>query len=307
MKNRNEKLSVIQALFAVVTLWFLVAIPVRAQQSDVDAVLERAAAAGIDHSQLEQIRERGELRGLDNETLSGLVEPLADLAERGLPSEFMMQKILEGLSKGVPPGRMSPVILSIHQHTPAAVSISDDWLQRAEVAPFLQSIGGRESRFREDLVRASLKSLTQQVPQNTIESLLDELGDPAVLEKTSLQVVPAAVGILPDMPASMLNEAGTQAVISHAVRGGFSPADIQKLPGAMNAAERRSQLGAASILDGVSNQLGSGIPANQVLQNLFNGNINAGPPADIPGRPNNRPGGRPDKGQGQGQGNGGPP
>ncbi|NBC28308.1 MAG: hypothetical protein GVY08_15715 [Bacteroidetes bacterium] len=143
------------------------------------------------------------------------------------------------------------------------------------------------------------------MPQHTIESLLDELGDPALLENTSLQVVPAAVGILPDMPASMQNEAGIQTVISKAVRGGFSPADIQKLPGAMNAAERRSQLGAASILDGVSNQLGSGTPANQVLQNLFNGNITGGPPADIPGRPNNRPGGRPDKGQGQG--NGGPP
>jgi len=53
----------------------------------------------------------------------------------------------------------------------------------------------------------------------------------------------------------------------------------------MNAAEGRSQLSAASILNGMSHQLGSGIPANQILQNLFNGKANAGPTQGIPGWP----------------------
>ncbi|WP_340106333.1 hypothetical protein [Rhodohalobacter sp. 8-1] len=274
------------------------------QVQDLQQITDRAIAAGLDRNQIEQIQERAAGRGIDNEMLARLMEPAADLAERGMPSDFMVQKMLEGLAKGVPAGRMMPVIESIHQHTPGAVALSEQWMNRTDVTPFVQSMGGQQSRFRGDLINASLKSLTQEVPSETIESVLVELGNPAVLQKASPQVIAAAVGILPDIPASMLNEAGMQQMISRAVQGGFSAVDIQKLPGAMNAAAKRSQLPSASILNGLSNQIDNGIPANQVLQNLFNGNINAGPPNGIPGRPGGKPGDRPGQGQGNGNGKG---
>lgn len=304
MKNKNRYIfNNPVALLMLLLLVIMLPAKASSQQTDnIQQITDRAVAAGVAPYQIEQIRERAASRGVDNVTLARMMEPAADLAEQGMPSEFMVQKMLEGLSKGVPAGRMMPVLESIHQHTPGAVAMSDHWMKRPDVTPFVQSLGEQQSRFRSDLINASLKSLTQQVPSESIESVLGELGNPAVLEKTSPQVIAAAVGILPDMPASMMSETGIQNVIARAVQGGFSAVDIQKLPGAMNAAMRRSQLPSATVLNGLSNQIGSGIPANQVLQNLFNGNINAGPPSGIPGRPGGKPDGRPGKGQGNGNG-----
>lgn len=304
MKNENRYIFKNTAAAILVILLVVLILPANVwsqQNGDIQQISERAIAAGVDRSQIEQIQERATSRGIDNQALARMMEPAADLSERGMPSEFMVQKILEGLAKGVPAGRMMPVIESIHQHTPGAVSMSDQWMNSADVSPFVQAMDGQQARFRKDLINASIKSLSQQVPSETIQSVLGELRNPSVLEGASPQAVAAAVGILPDMPAAMMNEAGIQNVIAGAVKGGFTAGDMQKLPGAMNAAARHSQLPSASILNGLSNQIGNGIPANQVLQNLFNGNINAGPPNGIPGRLGGKPDGRP----GQGQGNGG--
>lgn len=283
----------------------LLPVSVMAQGGSLQMATERAVAAGLDQHRIDQIKERASARGIDDAMLARLIEPAADLAENNLPSEYVMQKIMEGFAKGVPGGRMLPVIEAIHQQTPRAVMMVDQWAGKAEVAPFLKSMGDQQPRFRQDMVNAGLKSLTHQVAPETIESVLDELGKSSILNKTSPQAVAAAVGILPDLPASVLAEKGVHGIIAGAIEGGFSAADIQKLPGAINAAERRSQLPSASILEGMSKQLGNGIPANTILQNLFNGNINAGPPEGIPGRPGGKPSGRPGQGQGNGNGNGG--
>jgi len=278
-----------------IALLLLLFAPLAAHSQDagLEQAMSRAAAAGVDQERLNQIQERASARGVDDAMLARLLEPAADLAENNMPSDFLLQKIMEGFAKGVPGGRMMPVIESIHSQTPKAVEMADRWIAGAEVAPFMQAMGGQQPRFRQDLVNAGLKSLTQNVTAETIESVLNELGRAPVLQKTSPHAVAAAVGILPDLPASVLKEKGVYELIAKAVEGGFSAADIQRLPGAMNAAERRSELPAASILNGMSDQIGSGIPANQILQNLFNGNINAGPPQGIPGPPNNvPPGGR---------------
>lgn len=292
------------ALFLSIILVLILFTPVSAvsQQSDLQQIADRAVAAGIEQNRIELIRERAASRGVDDSIVARMIEPAAELAEKGMPTDFIIQKMMEGFAKGVPGGRMIPVLDVIQRETPQAVALSNRWMEKPEVAPYMQGLGGGQAQFRRELVNANLKSLTQQVPSETIEMVLNELGQPAVLENSSPRAIAAAVGILPDLPASMLNEAGVQAVIANAVRGGFSANEIQRLPGAVNAAERRSQLPAASVLDGLSNQIGNGIPASQILQNLFNGNVNAGPPSNIPGRPGNPPGGRPGQGPGN-QGN----
>jgi len=273
-------------------LFLLIApLAVQAQDAGLEQALARAASAGVDDGRLELIRQRAAARGVDDAMLVRLIEPATGLAQDNMPSDFILQKIMEGLAKGVPGAMMMPVLESIQQQAPRAVEMADQWIGRAEVAPFMEAMGPQQARFRQDLVNAGLKSLIQHVAPEAIESVLNGLGSPSVLEKASPQAVAAAVGILPDLPESVRNEGGVQQILAQAVAGGFSAADMQRLPGALNAAERRSQLPAASVLEGMSHQLGSGIPASQVLQNLFNGNINAGPPAHARGRgPGNRPG-----------------
>lgn len=264
----------------------------QSNQSAFLQAIEKAEAAGIDENHIEKIMN---LSGgaISDDTIIKMILPATELAEKGMPTEFVIQKMLEGFAKGVPADRMQPVLESIYQHTPSAVAISEQWMAKPDVRPFIDAMGEHQQRFKKDLIQANLKSLTQQVDAEQIESVLNELGKQSILEKTSPQAVAAAVGVLPDMPESVRKGAGIQNMIAKAIQGGFSAADIQKLPGAMNAAERRSQLPAASIMNRMSDQIGSGIPANQVLQNLFNGNLNAGPPSGIPG---GRPGGNPGRG-----------
>lgn len=303
--STKYKYSFMMREMSIVLLFLFVPAAMMAQNGSLQSAMDRAVAAGLDQHRIDQIQERALARGIDDAMLARLLEPAADLAENNLPSEYVMQKIMEGFAKSVPGGRMLPVIEAIHQQTPRAVAMVDQWAGKTEVGPFLKSMGDQQPRFRQDMVNAGLKSLTHHVAPETIESVLNELGKASVLNKTSPQAVAAAVGILPDLPASVLGEKGVHGIIAGAIEGGFSAADIQKLPGAINSAERRSQLPAASILEGMSKQLGNGIPANTILQNLFNGNINAGPPEGIPGRPGGKPDGRPGQGQGNGNGNGG--
>ena len=304
---RNQKITDLRLIGSVFCICMLMLNPLegssQSTQLSLEQTIEKAESAGIDKNHIERVRN---LSGgaVSDLVIVDMISQAIDLAEKGMPTEFMMQKMLEGFAKGVPAGRMQPVLESIYQHTPSAVAISDRWMAKPEVKPFIDAMGEQQQRFKNDLVQANLKSLTQQVDPEQIVLVLNELGKQSVLEKTSPQAIAAAVGVLPDMPESVRNGAGIQGVIAKAVQGGFSAADIQKLPGAMNAAERRSQLPAASILNRMSDQIGNGMPANQVLQNLFNGNLNAGPPSGIPGRPNGGPGGNPGRGNGQGNGNG---
>ncbi len=295
MNSKTNKIGRIKTLLAVVTLILLMPFSAYAQQGN-SAMLDRGLASGLDQAQLERVLERANERGVDQGDLARLLEPAFGLAERNLPSDYIMQKLMEGFAKGVPAGRMMPLMNSIQENTPLAVSIADNWTGKPEVASFMERNGERGPQFRNELVSANLKSLTQQVGPELLESVLDGIGQQSILEKTTPRSIIAAVGIIPDLPASARHGDATRSLISRAVEGGFSASDLQKLPGAMNAAERRSQLPAASVVEGVAQQLGSGIPASQVLQNLFNGNVNPGPPANIPGRGNNSPGRPPNGG-----------
>lgn len=286
MNNKTNRFNRINTLFTLLIITFLVPFSGFAQQES-DSIMERGVASGIDQAKLERVLERANERGIDQGDLTRLLEPAFGLAERDLPSDFIMQKLLEGFAKGVPPGLMMPLVNSIQEHTPRAVSIANNWTEKPEVASFMERNGEQEPKFRNELVNANLKSLTQQVGPEILEGVLEGIGQESVLERTTPRSVIAAVGILPDLPASARQDNAARALLSRAVEGGFSASDLQKLPGAMNAAERRSQLPAASVVEGVAQQLGSGIPASQVLQNLFNGNVNPGPPANIPGRGNN--------------------
>jgi len=249
-----------------------------AQQRSLQDLMVRASAVGFGADRIAEIEQRAASSGMGELDLAALLEPAVELAEQNLPADFAIQKMMEGFSKNVPAGRMTPVLQLIREKTPLAASLADNWIEKSEVTVFMNSLGENQVRFRRDLVSANLKSLTQNVDAGLLEGVLNELGRESILRNRSPQAVVAAVSVLPDLPASLLQEGEVRGLLARAVGSGFSASDLQKLPGAIDAAERRSQLPAAAILNGMSHQIGNGIPANQILQNLFKGNINAGPP-----------------------------
>lgn len=254
-----------------------------AQTNDLDIVLQKAQESGIDKSALTELQQRASSRGATDEQIVALIQPAIDMAGQNLPPELALEKAMEGLSKGVPSSKIIPVLQQLNQSAAEAVTIVDPWLKRPEVKEMVaKTPGGISSeKFRNELTKATSKALNQNIDQETAKEIFSEMGDESVLGKASASDIIAAVGILPDM-AQGVDPSRSGDFIIRALKGGFKANELQNLPSAMNMARQRSELPAASVIEGVSNQLDGGVPAKQILQNLFNGQVGGGPPGNVP-------------------------
>jgi len=295
-----KKLLNIHARLAFVALLCsLLAVPIglQAQDASFAKLLERAAAIGIDQSQLQELQERAENRGLSQQDLTGILEPAVALAEDNLPSEMILQKALEGLSKGVPPARMQPLLQQMNRATRQAGPIVESWVQRPEVQQMVSNRGGGMSgdQFRGEMIKATMRGLQKNIPTAEMETLLNEMSQDEISANLGASNAVAAVGVFSELPTTAEQPEVSRSFVMRSLKGGFNATELQRLPAAMQVAQQRSQLPAASVVEGVAKQMSGGIPAKQILQNLFNGNVGGGPPGGTPpGLENRQNRGNPD-------------
>ncbi|HMB98297.1 MAG TPA: hypothetical protein VKM36_07430 [Balneolaceae bacterium] len=297
MKKKKHKKLILSflATLCLVTAAFTDA---SSQERGLTDLISQARSAGIEQADISRLQNRAAERGISDEQLVRILRPAVEMAEQNLPADIVFQKAFEGIAKGIPAGRMIPVLEGLRGHSVQAASVIDPWMQREEVKSFIAKEGKRtETGFRNEMIRAGVKSVSLENQTRRIEQLLNAIDNSSVLDKTTPASVLAAVNIMPDLPESARRGEVMSSLISKALGNGFNAEEMQKLPVAMNAAQRRSQLPAATVMEGVSNQLQGGIPAEQILQNLFNGNVSAGPPGNIPRGLENRP----DRGRGNGR------
>lgn len=283
MKNTNNILS---RLVFLALLCSLLAIPIglSAQDASLSQLLERATASGIDQEQLNELQQRAEARGLSEQNLAGILEPAVQLAEENLPSEMILQKALEGLSKGIPANRMQPLLQRMNQATRQAAPLVESWVQRPDVQQMVNSRGGGMSnqQFRSEMIKATMRGLQKNIPAGEMEALLNEMSQQDISANMGATNAVAAVGVFSELPTTAEQPEVSRAFVMRSIKGGFNATELQRLPAAMQVAQQRSQLPAASVIEGVAEQMSGGIPAKQILQNLFNGNIGGGPPGGTP-------------------------
>ncbi|MDX1619286.1 MAG: hypothetical protein R3224_10915, partial [Balneolaceae bacterium] len=272
------------------------------QQAPLNELLEQARDAGIEQSTLEELRSRAENRGMSQQELGTVIESAVSLAENNLPTEHLTQKALEGLSKGVPAPRIVSYIQQVRSSTGQAARIVDPWMDNDGVRRMVDRSGGSVSgpEMRNSMIKVSTMAIAQDIPAESIDRLLSDINDESVLSRTTAPSVVAAISILPDLPGAEQAQTARTFVV-RALKSGFNTADLQKLPTALNMAQQRSRLPAATILEGVAGQMRGGTPAAQILQNLFDGNIGGGPAGNVPKGLENVP----DQAQGGRNGNGG--
>lgn len=261
-----------------------------AQEGDVDAVLQKAQESGLDKATLVELQQRASSQGATGEQITSLIQPAIDMAEQSLPAEVALEKALEGLSKGVPASKIAPVLQRLNQTAAEAATIVDSWLKRPDVKRMITKTpnGITNEKFRNELTKATSKALNQNIDQETTKEILNAIGDESIMKKASTSDVIAAVGILPDM-ARGVDQSQAGKFLIRALKGGFKANELQNLPSAMSMARQRSELPAASVLERVSEQLDGEVPAKQILQNLFNGQVGGGPPGNIPKGLESRP------------------
>ncbi len=260
---------------------------------------QETEVTGIDQERIEELQTRAMDRGYSEEQLAMILEPALQMAGQNLPAELLLQKAMEGVAKGIPARQMVPVLQNIQRGTEVMVPVINQWVERDEVSQMLERSEERFDRelLRQEMLKVSSKAISQQVGPELVQDILNTLTEQGVIQNSRPSSVIAAIGIMPDIPSIGEQPDIAKGVLVRAVQSGFSASEMQRLPGAMNMAQRRSQLPAAAVIEGVSQQMQGGVPAAEILQNLFNGNIGGGPPGNVPRGLENRPG--------RGQGNSG--
>lgn len=261
-------------------------------QETLSDLLEQANAYGIEQDRIAEVQSRVESRGLSEEEFISILRPAVEMAGENLPYEMIFEKVFEGMSKGVPVQRMSPVLSSIRENASKSAQLIDRWMERPEVDEFIQRGEGRlsKSQYRSEMVKAGSKAMMHDVHEGVLIETLNSVAE-GNMEKVKPSGLLAAINILSDLPDGADAATENARLVLKALQSGFEAGDIQKLPAAMNMAQRRSQLPASAVGKGFMQQLERGLPSERILQNMFNGEVGGGPPGDVPrGIQNERPG-----------------
>lgn len=263
---------------------FLAAGHLHAQKTDASGWIQKAKQAGIEQSVLSELQTRLQSGGISEAHFESIMNVAIGMTEENLPAEMVIQKALEGFSKGVPGDRILSVVDKVHKSARQSAKIVDPWMERPQVEQMSARSEGSISRdkFRTELTKATSKSFMQNLPPDAVAEVLSQIGSESILSNVGPSDIIAAMGILPDLPQSANNIESSGKVIVQALKEGFKADDLQKLPSAIKIAQQRSQLPAASVVEGIAGQMQGNIPAKQILQNLFNGNVGGGPPGNIP-------------------------
>lgn len=256
----------------------------QAQTASIQELMEQARNKGIEQAQLQELQKRAQSRGLTDQQLMEIIEPAIALADENLPSETILQKALEGLSKGVPANRMMPVLKNMQRSLRNAGPVVESWIRQPNVQEMMNrpNAGMNGQQFRSEMIKATSRGLMNDIPAGEIQKLLDEIGSGEFSDNTEPSNIVASVGVFGELPTTSEQPEASRSLIIRSLKGGFKTAEIQRLPAAMKVAQQRSQLPAASVIEGVARQMKGGIPAKKILQNLFNGNVGGGPPGGTP-------------------------
>lgn len=279
----------------IVFLLIISTLPVVGQAQNLSDLINQARTAGIEQSQITELQNRAEARGISEADLMNIIRPAVVMAEQNLAHDVIFEKAFEGLSKRVPAPQIQPVLNSIVESSIEAARFVDPWVQKPEVGQLLNREGDRmdQNRFRNEMVKASAKVLTQNFDVNVLEQTLESIAVSSAMESARPSGIITAISILSDLPTAAQHPTETARMVVSALESGFDASDLQKLPGAMNMAQRRAQLPAQAVAEGLRRQLEGGGPASRILQNLFNGDIGGGPPGGTPpGLNRERPGRR---------------
>jgi len=253
------------------------------QETNIKALMKQARESGLEQSALVELQNRAKQRGADNQQLSTIIKTAISMSKENLPAEVAVQKSLEGFSKGIPADRIVAVVKRMHQNLGQAVKIIDPWMQKPTVQEMLNRTTKEmpQKKFRNELAKAASKSMMQNISAETVKNVLSQIGNKTVISHTGPTDIVAAMGILPDLPETA-DPKRSGAFIVRALKGGFKADALQQLPSAIKMAQHHSELPAASVLEGVASQMKKGVPARQIIQNLFNGKIGGGPQGHKP-------------------------
>lgn len=244
---------------------------------------KEARQAGIDDELLISLTDRAEQTGMDNESLTTIIGSALALTEQQLPSETVLSKALEGISKGVSGAELSSAAREIRNSIEQAAPVVDRWASQNEIEHFTSPATDEAAAlsYRSDLVQEIARGLRSGVEEDLFASLLDEFStDEQLHSEAEAGNIIAVVRVIPELPVESAEQAElSRSFVVRALQSGVPPREMQKMPAAMNRSQEGNRLVATAVLSELFVHHEIGTPGESILQNLLQGQ------RDIPNPP----------------------
>lgn len=216
--NRMKKFMLM--LMIAVATGTLSAAPASARQSGDEALREtaaRAVQAGVPQEDVDIIIRRGSERGLEAGSVQSLLDIAAEARELKLPLQPVLDRIEQGLAKGVPAERIAGAARRLSENLARAAPLVDG-LIRGGVKH--ESAGDRD-RAMEAVARA----LERPVPADIIARTGAKVGEGG----GSVAVFDTAVRTMGNLMDRGMSAESASRLVNSAVEKGFTQKDLIRL------------------------------------------------------------------------------
>ena len=186
----------------------------KAEQADVHARSAAAINAGVPAEDVEIIVSRSVRRGADAGTINRFLDTGISTRQKGLPVAPVLDRIEQGLSKGVPPDRIATASQQLASKIAAAQPIVDD-LIRSGVKP-------KQRNEREAAIEATARALEKSVAPEDLK----KMGDAVRERKGPLPLFTSAANTASYFAGSGMSAKTSSHLVQNAIENGYSERDM---------------------------------------------------------------------------------
>ncbi len=186
----------------------------QAEQADLRSRAAAAISAGVPAEDVEIVVSRAVQRGADAATINRFLSVSLSTKKDGLPIGSILDRIEQGLSKGVPPERIAGAAQQLAQKLAAARPVVDD-LIRGGVKP-------RQSNEREAAIEATARAFEKSIPVEDLKGIGTAVRD----QKGSLPLYTSAANTAAYFAGSGMSVKTSSNLVRTAVEKGYVERDL---------------------------------------------------------------------------------
>jgi len=186
----------------------------KTEKTEVQGRAVAAINAGVPAEDVEIIVSRSIRRGADAATINRFLDTGISIRRQGLPVTPVLDRIEQGLSKGVPPERIAVAAQQLASKITVAQPIVDD-LIRGGVKP-------RRRNEREAAIEATARALEKSIPAEDLK----KMGASVRERKESLPLFISAANTAAYFAGSGMSSKTSSHLVQNAVEQGYTGRDL---------------------------------------------------------------------------------
>jgi hypothetical protein len=184
---------------------------------EVRVQADRAVKKGVPSDDVAAIVDRSLKRGAEGEQIAGFLKTAAAVREQRLPVRPVLDRVEEGLSKGVPVGRISTVVRGLAEKLASARPIVSSLTQ-----------GGLKpgsSSGQDEAIETVARALEKSIPR----SVILDAGSKVREQEGSLELFNGAVDTMTFLVGSGMPVEKASRLVASALDGSYPEREMQKI------------------------------------------------------------------------------